>query len=289
MKIGVASCAKLQRINPQPVWSEMLAEQLDVLLLLGDTIYLDHDQIIDPEKLRLELRDLYSNQFAESNFAALCADIKERNAVLMAIYDDHDFIGNNRYGGDHDPALRDVAREEFIHAFSPPLTGNDVYRMERLDLVDIILLDERFYRKSFDLSKDDPNAILGKTQWDWFESSIASSTAKYLVVASSTTFHLFGDESWKQYPKAFERMRKLLLQKPTGKMIVAGDVHKNALSGKNGVIEVVTSAIARKVGGTSQKNYGILTFGKDGVRVDLRSSYVNYRYDVTIKLDNWRL
>ena len=32
-----------------------------------------------------------------------------------------------------------------------------------------------------------------------------------LVVASSTTLHTFGDESWEQYPAAFPRIVTLLL------------------------------------------------------------------------------
>ena len=37
--IAAASCANIQQVNPQPVWSEIRAERPDVLLLLGDNIY----------------------------------------------------------------------------------------------------------------------------------------------------------------------------------------------------------------------------------------------------------
>ena len=122
MKIAVASCTKLQQINPQPVWSEIQIERPDVLLLTGDNVYLDHDNHKDPAKLREELQRLFAAQLAEPNFAALLADLRARGGTLLAIYDDHDFLGNNCYGGDHDPALREAARDEFIRAFAPVQT-----------------------------------------------------------------------------------------------------------------------------------------------------------------------
>lgn len=290
MKIAVASCTKIQQIEHQPVWSEILKEKPDVLLLLGDNIYLDHGHHSDPVKLQEELQQLYAAQFAEPNFAALISDIRARNATLLAIYDDHDFLGNNRYGGDHDPALSEAAREEFIRAFSPPLIGRDVYRMFSSSLVDIIVLDERFYRQSPAVSRNDRDAILGEKQWIWFEEAVTSSKAKFLVIASSTTFHTFGDESWEQYPGAFERMRGML-RDCRGRMIISGDVHRNALYDDSGVLEIVTSAVARKgiVFGSPRKNYGILTFGDDAARVELRSLKAGWRFDVTIPFANWKL
>lgn len=94
MKLAVVSCSKLQQINPQPVRSEIKAEKPDVLLLLGDNIYLDHDHHSNAEALASELRGLYQAQFAEPNFAQLLADLCARNAPVIAIYDDHDFLGN---------------------------------------------------------------------------------------------------------------------------------------------------------------------------------------------------
>ena len=214
MKIAAASCAKVQSIPNQLAWSEILAAKPDVLLLLGDNIYLDHDSHDDPAALRAELNALYARQFAESNFAALLKDVRQRGARVIPIYDDHDFLGNNRYGGDHNPALRDAARAEFIRAFSPQQTGNDVYSLHQLGLVDLVVLDERYYRRNPGASGKDRDAVLGAAQWLWLEDIVATSKAKYLLVASSTTLHTFGDESWEQYPAAFQRLTQLLLDLP---------------------------------------------------------------------------
>ena len=290
VKIAAASCANIQQINPQPVWSEIRAERPDVLLLLGDNIYLDHDHHSSPDKLRRELQRLYAAQLGEPHLLALLADLKARSATLLATYDDHDFLGNNRNGGDHDPDLRAAAREEFVRAFAPNLTSSDIFRVVRFPLVDIIALDTRFYRRSAGESKHDRDAILGAPQWSWLEETLTTSVTKFLVVSSSTTFHSFGNESWEQYPSAFERMRGLLRNR-RGALLVTGDAHRNALYDDSGVIEVVTSGVARTglMYGSPRKNYGILTCTEDSIRVDLRSLKVGSRFDCTISLTNWTL
>ena len=290
MKIVVTSCSKIQQISPQPVWKEIKEESPDVLILLGDNIYLDHDKHKSADKLRTELQGLYSDQLNDRYFSELLDDIRSRGAKLLAIYDDHDFIGNNRYGGDNDPSLRDVAREELIHAFAIPITGDDVYSLTQTELVDIVVLDERFYRQKPSNSRGDRDAVLGAKQWEWFEDVVTSSDAPYLVVASSSTYHDFIGESWEQYPGAFDRMRRLLSEKD-GTLIISGDVHRNELYDDSGVMEIVTSAVARKsvVFGKKRKNYGVFTFSDNSMRVDLRSLKSGWRFDLTIPLDNWEL
>jgi phosphodiesterase/alkaline phosphatase D-like protein len=209
---------------------------------------------------------------------------------VLAIYDDHDFLGNNRYGGDHAPALREAARKEFIRVFGPTMTGSEVYRSLRVGAVEIVVLDERFHRQSPAASSGDRNAILGSDQWTWFEQLVASSNARYLLVASSTTLHTFGDESWEQYPAAFRRIVSLLRGR-RGALVVSGDVRRNATYDDSGVIEIVTSAVARKglVFGSPRKNYGILSFDDQALRVELRSLKVGSRFDFRIPLDQWAL
>lgn len=195
-----------------------------------------------------------------------------------------------RYGGDHDPALAHAARAEFVLAFSPATTAKDLYHRRTIGNVDIVLLDERYYRRSTASSRTDRDAILGAAQWTWLEREVAASSASYLVLASSTTFHQFGDESWEQYPAAFERLRALIRPR-VGALVLSGDVHRNALYDDSGVIEVVSSAVARKgiVFGAPRKNCGILNFGERSVRVELRALKSHWRFDVTIPLNEWRL
>ena len=290
MKLAVASCSKFRDANLQPAWGQIMAERPDALLLLGDQIYLEHNHHNDPGELTAELQQLYGEQFAEPTFAALLKDLRTRGCPMLAIYDDHDFLGNNRYGGDHAPALREAARQEFIRVYRPALTGADVYGVQRVGPVDIVVLDERYYRQSPGTSRDDRDAILGAAQWAWFEKVVRESAATYLVVASSTTMHTFGDESWEQYPAAFQRIVTLLRGR-TGRLVVSGDVHRNATYDDSGVIEIVTSAVARNglVFGSPRRNFGILSFNDKSLHVELRSLKVGQRFDFQVPLSQWVL
>lgn len=290
MKIAAASCTQIQQSLLQPVWKEIQDERPDVLLLLGDNIYLDHNHHSNPVALKAELRGLYSRQFAEPSFAALLGNLSERGARVFAIYDDHDFLGNNRYGGDYDPALGIAAREEFISWFRPPQTSDDVYSFNGLGLVDVVVLDERFYRMTPGTSADNRDAILGSQQWEWLERTISKSQAPYLLIASSTTFHTWGDESWEDYPAAFDRMRRLIGDR-RGALVVSGDVHRNAAYDDSGVVEIVTSGAARKglLFGAPRKNYAILTFDPAQMNVDLRSLKAGWRFNFSVPLNHWAL
>lgn len=288
--LAIASCSRVQDLSPQPAWAEIQAAQPDAVLLLGDNIYLRHDHHRASTALAADLRQHYELQFAEPGFASLVSDLRARGKPLLAIYDDHDFLGNNRYGGDHDPALRSQARAEFVRAFAPPLTGEDVYHHSRFGLVDLVVLDARFYRTHPAVAAGDRDAILGTEQWRWFEDCVRASSAPYLVVASSTTVHTIADESWEQYPGAFRRLVTLLGGRK-GALVVSGDVHRNAVYDDSGVLEITTSAVARRgvVYGAERRNHGLLGFDPGGVRVELRSLKVSGRFDFRVELDAWRL
>ena len=290
MKIAAASCSNIREVDPQPAWSEIRSERPDALLLLGDNVYLERDDHAEPASLAAELRSLYARQAAEPGFRALLADLAARERALVAIYDDHDFIGENRCGGDCSEGLRQAARAEFVHAFAPLMTGADVYRVHAFGMLDLVVLDARFYRTSPATSGNDRDAILGAAQWAWFERVLGESSARYLVVASSTTLHSFGDQSWEQYPRAFARLIGLLRGR-AGTLVLSGDAHRNAVYDESGVIEIVTSAVAQRsrTFGSVRKNYGVLTFAADSLRVELRSRKVGSRFDFVIPLSRWSL
>ena len=289
MKLAAASCAKLASLDPQPAWQAIREERPDALLLLGDTVYLEHNHHDDPDELATELRALYAAQFAEPNFAALLDDLAARGAPLIPIYDDHDFLGDNRYGGDASPRLREAARAVFIETFAPRMTGADVYRVERFGIVDIVVLDERYYRTAPDTSRDKRDAVLGTEQWNWLEATVADSPAPYVLVASSSTFHKWKTEAWEEYPVAFQRMVELIGSR-RGAFIVSGDIHMNGAYDESGVIEIVTSAVARKsLYGKHKDNYAILDFDATRLRVNLHSLKAGERFAFDIPLANWTL
>lgn len=296
MKLIAASCANVRDVDPQPVWDEIRAEAPDVLLLLGDNVYLPRNDHQDAAALAAELRGLYEQQLREPAFAALRADLAARGGRLIALYDDHDFIGNDRGGADHPAALRLAARAEFVRAFAPATTGDDIYAVHALGLVDLIVLDGRFYRSSAHkpasalAATDAVDALLGPVQWRWLEAAVQASRAPYLLIASATTLHAFGDESWESYPAAFARLVTLLRGR-RGALVLSGDVHRNAAYDESGVIEIVSSGVAHRglTFGRLRRNYGVFTFTAEHVHVDLRSLKVGNRFAFEIPLARWAL
>ena len=280
MKIAIASCAKVQDLSAQPAWDEIRAHRPDALLLLGDNVYLDRNDHVDAQALGAELRTLYQRQRAQPQFAALLADLYARGGRLFAVYDDHDFLGDDRCGGDAEPSLRAAARAEFVRALAPAGPGPDlspeVYGLHQLGMVDLLLLDLRFHRRA--AASMDADALLGREQWRWLESAVARSTAPYLLLASSTTFHRFTGESWEQSPRAFQRLRALLAPRG-GALVVSGDLHRNAVYDDSGVIEIVSSAVARvgAVFKAERRNWGLLDFGPAGLQAELQGLKVQDR------------
>lgn len=297
MKIAAASCCKLQHFASQPVWDEIRTEQPDALILLGDNIYLNHDFHSDPKKLAAELRSLYAQQKAEPHFAALLSDMAQRGKPVIAIYDDHDFLGNDRYGGGEDQALCEAARHELVTAFSPLQTGDDVYSRRRLGSpgaeVEVIVLDARFYRRKITDSIFDRDAMLGANQWAWFEQAVAAAKdVPYLLVVSSTTAYSYGlvEDAWERCPAAFKRLCDLL-RKRRGALVVSGDIHSNDRYDEAGLVEIVTSGVARRglVFGKPRANYALFDFGPQSLRVEQRGLKSSDRWTGVLPLNHWQL
>lgn len=290
MKIALASCCKLQSVNPQPVWDDIRAASPDALLLLGDNVYLDCDDHDDPAALAAELARLYAAQLAEPHFAALLADLRARGKPLFATYDDHDFLGNDRCGVEASLALRDAARNALIAAFDPPRTGDELFSSRVLGPVRLIVLDARRHRASAAASRADRDALLGAAQWAWLEAELARRDTPYVMLASSTTFHAWRKEAWEFYPAAFERLRALLSGR-AGALLCAGDIHANGLYDDSGVIEVVCSGVARRglLFGGLRRNFGLLDFGADGLHIRLVSNKPGHRFETFVALADWQL
>jgi alkaline phosphatase D len=292
MKLVFCSCSKLQSYSPQPVWDRIRAESPDVLLMLGDNVYLDDDNHREPAALAQELRGLYRAQVAEPHFAELRADLVGRGAHLIATYDDHDCLGNNRGGADSPAPLREAARQELINAFGPPTTGADVYSVSQFGNVRLIVLDSRFYRSAATMANKDRNGVLGGQQWTWFEALLQGlSPGPFTLVATSTPVHKFGqNEAWEDHPGAFARLRDLLAGRP-GTLVLSGDIHHNDQYDDSGVVELVSSGVSRKgwVWGGKRENYGLLAFDDAGVDVEFKGLKHGEQASFRIDLANWHL
>lgn len=98
LRIAFTSCFSAGLFPQQPVWTQIAHSAPQLLLLLGDSIYIDEDpgqghpkEMQDYAFLQHVAR-LYRRQLAQPQFDAL-----RRAVPCFAIWDDHDFLWNECY------------------------------------------------------------------------------------------------------------------------------------------------------------------------------------------------
>ena len=87
----------------QPIWLEILDRQPDLLLLLGDNVYMGRGAFNAGM-----LEERYEKQLAEPHFAKLL-----RRVSYLAVWDNHDFGTNEFFGADVSPEQRNKSRDLF--------------------------------------------------------------------------------------------------------------------------------------------------------------------------------
>lgn len=237
-RISWGSC--FQESNPCPMLDTLAAEKPELYLALGDNIYGDSE---DMGVLRLKYRRLAR----QPGWRALT-----KSARVMATWDDHDY-GANDSGSDYRP--QGASREIFLDFFDVPAGSarrnrEGVYTSTILgtekERVQIILLDLRTFRtplasdvKAYPelgdlrvLREDEPQEMLGETQWKWLEEELQK-PAELRLIGLSTQLGAShnGFESWANLPRERERFLELLERsKAEGVVLLSGDTHYAEIS-----------------------------------------------------------
>lgn len=116
MKIAFTACMDAERVRDQPVWDRIRGEQPDVLMLLGDQVYMDwgdlgasgwrkairREPVKGLEAFAVELHRRYALQWEVASFRALVTGFAGRAdpSRLLVTWDDHDYAWNNSLGVD---------------------------------------------------------------------------------------------------------------------------------------------------------------------------------------------
>ncbi len=238
-RIALGSCAKQDR--PMPIWSAVSGFKPDVLLMLGDNIYGDTEDMA-------VLRGKYDLLAADRGFGAI------RNTVpIVAVWDDHDYGEND--GGREYP-MKKESQQVFLDFFgipadAPVRTREGIYRQVVVGppdrRVQFICLDTRSHRSPLAalpraervkgrgpyVATADPEAtVLGATQWEWL-AKVLREPADLRVVLSSiqlaSTEH--GWEHWGNFPAERTRFLQTLREsEATGVIVVSGDRHSAEIS-----------------------------------------------------------
>jgi phosphodiesterase/alkaline phosphatase D-like protein len=292
MRVIFASCADYRKETEYEVWKQIEGEQPDVLLLLGDNVYLPKD--VDPyeiDMLQSSLEQQYDRLLSDPNFNSLKTFMANGDRPMAALYDDHDSIGEDTRWPELTLEMRKAVQSVFFHKMKFASVGDTLYRTFIVGLVRFVMLDTRSYRTHEASTLDD---LLGSNQTDWLRSELSkNSPTRYTLICSGITFHRYGllvSAGWFFHPDAKNELHALIADK-SGYLFLSGDIHDNHLKEKKGVIEAVSSGVARKPlgGGNLLRNYGVIDFAENEVKIRLVSNEPAQNFERTIAFSDWTL
>ena len=320
MKIAFTSCSHPFKKDKQVVWDQILQEKPDVLLLLGDAVYLDTDGIstIDLQALSTlafaqRAHSLYSAQLKVPSFKKL---IETTSVTTYAIWDDHDFLGNGSNGADlvKVPGAKPLIASStaIFKAFRNALTmrsassfpasaadpslvnptpaeyaiGYSSLTLPNTNLR-LHLTDGRAYRQH-----QSGREMLGAAQRAAIEADIKANDKMIHLIASGVPFGQ-GTDRWEKYPNDSQWL--LGLAKNYRCLLISGDIHDNDFesypSGGFPLHDATASGANIQTGvavGRQLQNYGVIDVLADRMDIQLKS-FGNVTHHKVIGKDNWQL
>ena len=271
MKIAFFSCFDAKRIEKQDVWSEISEYKPNVLILLGDNIYMDYGLTFGapppPSKYTDQefLTDMYSRYQAIWNnekFQLLISNTR----LKLTTWDDHDFAWNGCQGeGKEAVPIKKKLISKYLHlqfreaintgvgkpypitpdmdtALSLQDSGiqySNIIKTDDGKTIKVVLTDTRYYRGQ----KDKSHSLLGEPQKKWIESEILP-TADLNILCSGSTLS-DNKESWERYSD-YEWLKSKNFR---NFIVFSGDIHKNKIrkhknKDKSIFFEFVSSGLA---------------------------------------------
>lgn len=265
LRLASASCQRFTT-GYYTAYAHLAAEDLDLVLFLGDYIYENGDKGPVRDHVGEECRTLldYRNRYAQYRGDANLQAAHHRFPWAV-IWDDHEV--DNNYVADissvDDPeflARRTAAYQAFYEHMpirvAPPAADGSlaIYRnFSWGDLAEVFLLDTRQYRTD-QLCLDEPGEdcgelatedgdMLGPEQEAWLTEGLAASPAIWKLVAQQIVFSkvdfsglLINWDQWDGYPKARQRMLDFLAGEQLANVVIlAGDLHVGGMADVNAV------------------------------------------------------
>ncbi len=227
--IAFGSCARQDL--PQDIWRDVLANEPDLWIWLGDNIYGDtEDMTVMAAKYQMQKSGELYQQLRSST-------------SIIGIWDDHDYGVND---GDKNYVLKDESKALMLDFLDVPKNADVRKRPGAYQSytfgpagkkVKVILLDGRYFRDELEKGEGDqsrrylPNPtgdMLGEAQWTWLERELTNSDAQIHFIGCGIQFipeeHPF--EKWANFPQARQRLFDLLTKtKPAQAILLSGDRH----------------------------------------------------------------
>jgi alkaline phosphatase D len=205
--------------QPYALLDRVAAQDLDLFLFVGDTIYADV-----PRDQAVTTLAGYRAKHRENREDAALQRLLARTAVA-AIWDDHEVA--NDFDGSH-PALAEGRRA--LREYWPMRTGDPTILYRRLSCgpaADIVILDTRQYR-SPNATPDGPGkTMLGRGQKEWFKEELLASRAPFKFVVSSIPFlGPFGPDKWNGFATERDELKRFFRQERIdGLVFLSADMH----------------------------------------------------------------
>ena len=248
VRLAFGSCANHNRFKKQPVWKAIDSHNPDVMVILGDTPY------IDTTDLGVQ-RKRYREFFAVTDTRTVFGD-----TPTWATWDDHDFGKNDTDG--RVPG-KERSRQAFVehHAHASFGDGESgIYTSFRWGPVEVWILDTRWWANTEPSPADPKNkTLLGAAQGRWVTQGLKRSDATFKLLASGMIWNgsvrpLKRDHwaNWKHERDALWRF--IGDNEIPGVVLVGGDIHRSRalrhppISPKGyALTELITSPLANTI------------------------------------------
>jgi alkaline phosphatase D len=224
-KIALGSCAVFTRDTAVThIYESIASKKPDIMLWLGDNIYLD---ALDWDSIQNIMKEYTANRSLSQLQPLLAA------THHYAIWDDHDYGPDN---SDSSFYNKKISREAFKNFWANPsfgIDGRGITTSFSWNDVDFFLLDDR-YNRAPDCEKSKTKPYLGKSQVNWLMTSLKNSKAKFkLIVIGNQVINKMPFE--KENYSSYKQERKSLFRQikdsgVEGILFITGDRHFSEIS-----------------------------------------------------------
>jgi alkaline phosphatase D len=202
------------------IFDAIAAKQPDLMLWLGDNIYLQAPDFTDPTAMAAHYRQVRGFEPAARLFATV---------PQLAIWDDHDYGPND---GDRSYVFKDETLRLFKRYWPNPSFGlpgvPGIFGWVRLGDVEIFLLDDRYHRHPNRYPPTADKSMWGTAQFQWLKEALVTSRARIKLVANGSQLWNRASrfEGLHQFPAEQKQLADWLLgQRIDGVVFLSGDRH----------------------------------------------------------------
>ena len=233
LRIALGSCVYLNDPVADPpapplggdyrIFEAIAASQPDLMLWLGDNIYLRPRDYFSPAGISDRYRQLRTLPELQNLW---------HSSAHYAIWDDHDYGDND---ADRSYRLRQASFELFQHYWANPAYGlpeaPGVFGRFGWSDVEFFLTDNRSYRAPFRMA-DPHRDFFGPRQLQWLKDSLSASQAsfKFVVVGNQVLNTRTPSENFYSYQSEYQDFLGWLAQaKIPGVVLLSGDRHHSEM------------------------------------------------------------